>query len=126
MKSLISALAACAVLFCGAEAFAEAEAVPETAAAPAVSYTPGTYKAKAKGYGGYVTMTVTIANDGTIASVKASGDDETPYVGGYALDEVPGWIVKAQGTDVDAYAGATFTYTAIIEATNDCLAQAGN
>ena len=95
---------------------------PAESAAPA--YKPGTYTAQEKGYAGYVTVTLTIDKEGKIASVKAEGPSETPYIGGYALEDVPGMIVKAQSTEVDAYAGATFTRNAVVKAAQSCLEQA--
>ena len=97
------------------------EAAAET---PAAAYTPGEYTAEAKGYNGMVTATVTIDETGAIAEVKLEGPQETPTLGGYAMQDMSKWILKAQSTDVDAYAGATFTHDAIIAAVDDCLAQA--
>ena len=105
------------------------EALTETLAEEAemdaaAGYLPGTYEAKAKGYGGYVTVKVTIDEDGKICEVKADGPGETPTVGGYALQDLPKEFIKAQSSEIDAYAGATFTRDAMIEAVEDCLVQA--
>ena len=90
----------------------------------APSYAAGTYTAKAKGYGGYVVVTLTIDDNGVITDVKLAGDSETPYVGGYALEEMPEWILAAQSAEVDAYSGATFTRNAVVEATQAALDEA--
>ena len=117
MKKLVSLLALSAALLTPAALIAEA-------AAPA--YTAGTYTAEAKGYGGAIIATVTIDEAGAIADVKLVGEQESPYVGGYSLLDYPAMIIKAQSTDVEAYAGATFTNDGIIAAVNDCLAQASS
>lgn len=90
----------------------------------AFTYAPGEYTARSKGYGGYVDVTVVIGEDGTITDVKAVGDNETPTVGGYALQDLPAEFIKAQSAQIDAYTGATFTYTAMVEAVQACLDQA--
>jgi len=74
----------------------------------------------AKGYGGEVTVTVTVDGD-DIVSVKAVGEKETEGVGSKAIDELPGKIEEADSTDVDAVAGATVTSNAIKEAVDKAL-----
>ena len=106
------------------EATTEAAAVETEEEETAGSYTPGTYEAKTKGYGGYIRVTVTIDEDGKIAEVKADGPDETPTVGGYALLDLPAQFIEKQSSDIDAYAGATFTRNALVEGVEDCLKQA--
>ena len=93
-------------------------------ASSAYAYKPGVYTAKAKGHEGYVTMTVTIGEDGTITDVKAEGPEETPTVGGYALLDLPEEFIKAQSANIDAYTGATNTRNAMVEAVQKCLDEA--
>lgn len=83
-----------------------------------------TYTATHKGFGGDVTVNVTIV-DGVITNISAKGDNETPEIGGKALVELPQRIVSANSTNVDIIAGATFTSKAIIIAVEDTLIQAG-
>ena len=85
-------------------------------------YTPGTYTASAKGFGGNVDVTVTV-NASKITDVKIVGDKETPAVGGQAVAELPKKIVAANGK-VDGLSGATYTSTAIFEALDAALKQA--
>ena len=47
-------------------------------------YTAGTYSASTKGFGGDVTVTLTVDSD-KITDVVVEGNDETPAVGGAAL-----------------------------------------
>ena len=74
----------------------------------------------AKGYGGDVTVTVTVDGD-DIVSVEAIGEKETEGVGSKAIDELPAKIEEADSTDVDAVAGATVTSNAIKEAVDKAL-----
>lgn len=89
-----------------------------TASAPAAPETV-TITKTAQGFGGEVSVAVTFT-DGKITDVKAEGKDETPTLGGVALEELPGKIVEANSADVDSVAGATITSTAI----KDCVAAA--
>ncbi|MDE6108237.1 MAG: FAD-dependent oxidoreductase [Oscillospiraceae bacterium] len=84
-------------------------------------YTPGTYTAEANGFAGKVTVWVTVSND-SIVEVVAQGLNETPGKGSVAIDELPGKIVAANGTNVDGVAGATVTSNAIKEAVKTALA----
>lgn len=80
-----------------------------------------TLTGKAKGYGGDVTVTVTVDGD-DITDVKAVGNDETEGVGSNAIDQLPDLIAEADSTDVDGVSGATLTSNAIKEAVDDALA----
>lgn len=62
--------------------------------------------------------------DDRITAVEATGRDETPAIGGAALATVAQAIVDAQGTGVDAVAGATITSNAVLQAADAALAQA--
>ena len=73
-------------------------------------YTAGTYSASAQGYGGAVT-------------VKISGDQETPGVGGAALEEL-GKQIKEKGADIDGVSGATMTSNGAKAAAAECIAKA--
>lgn len=90
----------------------------------APTYKDGSYSAKAQGYGGDVNVTVRIEG-GKIAAVDATGESETPDIGGKALTNLPSTIVAANSTKVDGVAGATITSNAIKNATDDALKQAG-
>lgn len=95
----------------------------DAAAAKAVSYTPGTYTGSAQGFGGEVSATVTITENG-IESVELKGDDETPELGGAALEKLQPKFIEAQSSQVDAIAGCTITTDAAIAAMNQALDQA--
>ena len=79
-------------------------------------YTAGTYSASAKGFGGDVTVTLTVDSD-KITDVVVEGNDETPAVGGAALETLQKEILDKQSSEIDVVSGATVTSTAVQEAT---------
>ena len=89
----------------------------------ASSYNDGTYEGAGMGFGGEITVSVTVA-DGKVAEItvlSADGADPAYYDQALAvLDE----IVSAQSTEVDTVSGATFSSTGLIEAAVDALGKA--
>ena len=86
------------------------------------AYTPGTYEGKAQGYGGAVVVSVTVDEAG-ITGATITGDQETPSVGGAALEELTAQV-KEKGAEIDGVAGATVTSNAVKEAAGAALDQA--
>ena len=84
----------------------------------------GTYTATAQGFGGDITVDVTLSG-GKIADVKIVGDSETPGLGAVAVEKMPAQLLEAQSPDVDGVAGATVSSNAIRAAFGDALAKAG-
>ncbi|WP_019227566.1 FMN-binding protein [Sedimentibacter sp. B4] len=80
----------------------------------------GTLQGSAQGYGGEVTVTVTVDGD-DIVSVEAVGEKETQGVGSKAIEELPDKIEEADSTDVEVVTGATVTSNAIKEAVDKAL-----
>ena len=83
----------------------------------------GEYEGTAKGYGGDITVKVTI-KDGKISDIKVVSQNETPgyYENGVkVLDK----IIKANSTEVDSIAGATVTSDALKLAVQRALVKAG-
>ena len=78
----------------------------------------------AKGFGGDVTVTVTLEN-GVITAVTAEGANETPGIGTPALESVPAAMVAGNTVNVDVMTGATFTSNGVIEAAKLALTAAG-
>lgn len=78
----------------------------------------------AQGINGDVTVEVTLTKD-TIYSVKVTEQQETEGIGDKAIAAVPGEIVAANSTQVDAVSGATVTSNAIIEAVKNAITAAG-
>ena len=116
--------------------------VPTTAPAPAPTAAPaespaatetpdwsslgGTeYEGKAKGYGGYVHVTVVLDAEGRILDVSMGRHSESEGYGNLAIDVIPAAIVEGQSLDVDAVSGATLTSDAIISAVAKALESAG-
>ncbi len=79
-----------------------------------------TYTAQAEGFGGPVTVWVTV-KDNVITDVTAAGLDETPGKGSVVIDELPGKIVEAGSTTVDGISGATITSDALKRAVDAAL-----
>lgn len=86
-------------------------------------YTPGTYSAAAKGFGGDVTVTITV-DANKITDAKVEGSKETPNIGGQALEKLKGSILSKQSAEVDIVAGATITSQAAAEAAKTAIAKA--
>ena len=93
------------------------EPAKETTAEPAAE---GALTGTAKGFGGDVTVTVTVDGD-DILSVVAVGDNETKGIGSTAIEQLPEAIVDADSTEVDGVSGATYTSNAIKEAVSKAL-----
>ena len=83
---------------------------------------PMTYSASAKGFGGDVTVTLTMDGE-KIVDVKAEGAGETAGIGSRAIEELPAAILEAQGANVEAVSGATVTSNAIKTAVQMALDQ---
>ena len=84
----------------------------------------GDFTGTAKGFGGDVTVTLTLT-DGKITGCTAEGKDETPGIGTMALEQLPGEIAESGSIAVDGVATATITSDAIKEAAAAALAAAG-
>lgn len=91
--------------------------------ASAESYTAGMYEAAVRGFGGEVKAVVTFDAE-KITDVALSGENETPSIGGAALETVKEQILAAQSTEIDGVAGATVTTNAVKDAVNACIAEA--
>lgn len=88
-------------------------------------YKNGTYEGSGIGYGGTITVQVTLQDD-TITDVSvtsAPGEDSAYLTQG---ENVISSIISEQSTDVDTVSGATFSSTGILEAVNDALTKAEN
>lgn len=88
-------------------------------------YKDGAYTGSAQGFGGAITVQVTLANDEItdIQVTSAPGEDSAYLSQG---EGVISSIISAQSTDVDTVSGATFSSTGIINAVVDALGKAEN
>ena len=113
-----------------ADAEAKAEADRQNAEIAAESgesgrlYKDGTYQGTATGFGGDITVEVTIA-DGKITdlTILSAEKEDSAYLT-MARDIIPE-ILDAQSADVDTISGATFSSTGIKNATAQALAKGG-
>lgn len=88
-------------------------------------YKDGSYTGSAQGFGGAITVQVTLKNDEItdIQVTSAPGEDSAYLSQG---EGVISSIISAQSTDVDTVSGATFSSTGIINAVVDALGKAEN
>ena len=86
-------------------------------------YTPGTYTVVAQGFGGPVTVELTV-DAKAITDVKLTGKSETPEYGGMALRNLPDVILDAQNAEFDTVSSATYTTNAVRLAVGSALDQA--
>ena len=87
------------------------------------TYPDGRGEGGAKGFGGMITVLVTVEN-GTISEIEiTSADDEDKAYLSMAEDIIPK-IIEAQSAEVDTISGATFSSTGIKNATEQALEQA--
>ena len=100
------------------EAASEEEAAEETAE----EGLSGTYTGEGEGFGGTITVTLTLEN-GTITDCSIDGPDETESVGGVAIEELAEQVVAANGADIDGVSGATYTSDGVKEAVAAALGE---
>ena len=88
-------------------------------------YKNGTYEGSGTGYGGTITVQVTLEDDTItgVSVVSAPGEDSAYLSQG---ENVISSILSEQSTGVDTISGATFSSTGILEAVNDALSKAEN
>ena len=106
MNKTISLILAMILLCIGMNAFAE------------------DYAATAVGFGGDVTVTLTIDGD-KLSNVVIEGANETPSIGGEAMKKLMTAMMENNSVAVDVMAGATVTSNAILTAASDALAASG-
>jgi uncharacterized protein with FMN-binding domain len=108
-----------------AEAAKNASDSAEEAASAAEEsrYIDGTYEGTGVGFGGDITVQVTIEGDSItcIDVLSAEGEDPAYYIQAESVLEE---ILKCQNTDVDTVSGATFSSSGLIEATRQALEKA--
>ena len=121
IKKSVSALAMAAVIAVSLFGYGCSAKSASTSSDAGVS---GDFTATAKGFGGDVSVTLTLT-DGAITGCTAEGKDETEGVGSQAIAKMPGEIAESGSIAVDGVSGATITSTAIKEAAAAALTAAG-
>ncbi|MBR2778885.1 MAG: FMN-binding protein [Firmicutes bacterium] len=89
----------------------------------AKTYKDGSYTASGRGFGGDITLTVTIAG-GRISDITindASGEDKAYFDMAVTLLQT---IISGQSADVDAVSGATYSSNGILTAVRNALEEA--
>ena len=121
IKKSVSALAMAAIIAVSLFGYGCGAKSASTSSDAGVS---GDFTATAKGFGGDVSVTLTLT-DGAITGCTAEGKDETEGVGSQAIAKMPGEIAESGSIAVDGVSGATITSTAIQEAAAAALTAAG-
>ena len=88
-------------------------------------YKDGTYQGSGTGFGGTITVQVTVS-DGKITAVdilSASGETGSYFA---SAQGVVSKVLSSQSPNVDAVSGATYSSNGIIQAVQNALSQAGN
>lgn len=96
-----------------------------TISVPEGGYKDGTYQGSGTGFGGTITVEVTISG-GKIASItilSAAGETASYFA---SAKGVISRIISGQTPNVDAVSGATYSSNGIIQAVQNALAKAGN
>lgn len=93
-------------------------------AAGAFALTAGEYEGVAQGFGGLVTVKVTV-DDAAVTAVEITADSETPAIGGAAAEGYKTSLIGVSDAEaVEVVSGATVTSTAVKTALADALAKA--
>lgn len=120
--ALAGSAAAAAAGILGGQVFARSTTEGTTEGSGSGQYIPGTYTATAQGIG---TVTVTMTFDADkITDVVLDVSGETPSIGQAAADDLKAALLNAQNSDIEAVSGATITSTAVMQAAENCIAQA--
>jgi uncharacterized protein with FMN-binding domain len=88
-------------------------------------YKDGTYETSVDGYGGTFKMEVVIEDD-KIKDVVVGENDETPSIGGVAIEQLISEMKEKQSSDIDVVSGATKTSQAMINDFQEILDKAKN
>lgn len=83
------------------------------------------YKGISQGYGGEITVYVTITETGVIEAIRVKAPKEDPNIGIPATKTLARTIIKDQSINVDAITGATITSNGFLEATQNALTKGG-
>ncbi|MBQ7888239.1 MAG: FMN-binding protein [Erysipelotrichaceae bacterium] len=86
-------------------------------------YTAGTYTATAAGFGGDVTVELTVS-DTEITDVVITGANETAGIGAKAIEDMAAAMKEGKTIEVDGMSGATITSNAVAAAAKSALDQA--
>lgn len=117
MKKITLLLLLC-VFFCGCQ-------TQEKSSQKTNTYSDGTYTTSANGYGGEFQVE-TILKDDKIQDILVKEHNETPSIGGVAIEQMIKNMKSENKADVDLIAGATKTSQALKDAVVNAFDQAKN
>lgn len=83
------------------------------------------YSSTATGYGGDITVNVTITENRNVGTLLVDATSEDPSVGQVAARRIAKTIVAKQSLKIDAISGATKSSEAVLKATEAALGKAG-
>lgn len=86
-------------------------------------YVAGTYEGTAEGYHSQLVVSVE-TDEYKIIDIQILEEDETPLLAEIVYENIPKYVIKANSTDVDVVAGATYTSTTLLKAIEDGLEKA--
>ena len=92
-----------------------------------MTFNPGVYEGvgTVRGYGGVMTVEVTVGDDGRISDVEIINHGESEDWFNMAAPSLIENVINAQSGDIDGVSGATYTSGAFIDAVQVALSQAG-
>ncbi len=111
-EGYLEALAAALEADDEADADTDADAADDDEAA---ELEDGTFTGSGEGYGGEITVEVTVEG-GAIVDIVVTDHSETPGLGDGAFEELVGAVTESQSTEVDTVSGATGTSDGFLEA----------
>ena len=86
-------------------------------------YTPGTYEGSAQGFGGVITVSVTVdESEITAIHITAHSGEDTAYFS--QAETLTEQILRSQSTNLDAVTGATLSSIGLLDAVDAALEQA--
>lgn len=89
-----------------------------------ISYTPGTYTGVGYGHNGKLSVSMTFSED-SIEKIEVLAHHETAGICDVAIEKLPQAVVEAQSLGVDTISSATDSSVGLLQAMEDCVAQAG-
>lgn len=95
----------------------------DASASGEVSYVDGTYTGEAEGFGGTVAVEVTVEG-GKVTGVEVTSAEKEDGAYLSMAEDIIADILEAQSADVDTVSGATFSSTAIRDASAQALEKA--
>lgn len=93
-------------------------------ASDGVTFTPGTYTGIGYGHNGKLSVSMTFSED-AITDIQVLEHNETAGVCEVAMEKLPQSVLQSQSLGVDTVSSATDSSNGLLQAFEDCVAQAG-